>query len=496
MDSRRFMLLLATLPLALAATLPAPASAAAPSVPRCALGKVSPVLRAALPRDLATAEQRFTASVRRRDRNRAGRVFSTAAAAYLYGLPPVTLRQTVEGFPRNTLLGIARLATPDSRSVVAPNHDTLYSVSRLDLSGGPLVIDAPATAGRYSVLQLLDGYTNAFAYVGSGNERQRDATVVLVPPGWRGRLPAGVRTVHSPTKLIWLLGRTLADDDADIVVAAQLMGDYAVTPLLAWLSGQRTRATVLRSFPARRSTVELPRGVSFFDALGDALAAEPPPSRDDCALRAFTRVGIGPGRKPSAAADSLTARALSRGARAGDRLIDIAVNTLRRSSQRRYNGWGVSAPNTGRFGTDYAYRAVIAKIALASNTPSEALYPTTDTDAHGRPLNGRHRYVVSFRAGALPPVDAFWSLTLYKADLFLYDNALDRYAIGDRTGGLRYGPRRSLKLYVQHNPPSGARRANWLPAPAGPFYLYLRLYEPKRAATSGDWKPPTVSRTK
>jgi hypothetical protein len=496
MRFERAIRLLVAFPLALATALPASAHAAAPSVSRCALGQLAPELRSQLPRQLGTAERRFAASVRQRDREHAGRAFSTGAAAYLYGLPPVLLRQTVQRFPRNTLVGIARLATPESKTVVAPNHDTLYSISRLDLSDGPLVIDAPATQGRYSVLQLLDGYTNAFAYVGSGAERQRDATVMLVPPGWQGTLPAGVRTVRSPTKLIWLLGRTLADDAADIVEAGQLMGAYAVTPLAAWLSGQRIRATVLSAFPASRSTVELPGGVSFFDALGDALAADPAPSRDDCALRALARVGIGAGRKPSATADALTRKALSAGVRAADRLIDISVKTLRRSSQRQYNGWGVSAPNTGRFGTDYSYRAVIARIALASNTPREAVYPTTDTDSRGRRLNGRHRYVVSFRAGALPPVRAFWSLTLYDRELFLYDNPVDRYSVGDRTDGLLYGPGRSLKLYVQHDPPSGARRANWLPAPAGPFYLYLRLYEPKRAAASGKWKPPTVSRTK
>jgi hypothetical protein len=486
--------LLAAIALALTPSLAA--EAAAPSVPGCALGQLAPELRTKLPRELGREQSRFTGSLARGQRERGGRAFATAAVAYMYGLAPVAVRQTVTRFPRNTLLGIARLATPETRTVVAPNHDTLYSVSQLDLSGGPLVIDAPATGGRYSVLQLLDGYSNAFAYVGSGRERKHDATVVLVPPGWRGSLPVGVRIVLTPTKLVWLIGRTLADDAADILEASQVMGAYALTPLAEWTAGARNRATVLSSFPASRTTVVLPTGLAFLDALGQALAADPPPSRDGCALRAFARVGIGPGRKPSASSEAVIRSALTAGTRAGDRLIDIALRTLRRASQREHNGWGVSAPNTGRFGTDYAYRAVIAKVALASNTPREALYPTTDTDARGLPLNGRHRYVVTFRAGQLPPVRSFWSLTLYGRDLFLYDNPLDRYAVGDRTGGLRYGPGRSLKLYVQHDPPSGPRRANWLPAPRGPFFLYLRLYEPKRAAASGVWKPPTIRRTR
>jgi hypothetical protein len=481
------------------ALVPAAASAqgsATPSLPACALGELAPPLRAKLPRELAKAERRFAASVRGRDRDRAGRAFAAAAAAYMYGLPPVAIRQTVQRFPRNSLLGIARLATPESRTVVAPNHDTLYSVSQLDLSTGPLVVDAPATRGRYSVLQLLDAFSNAFAYVGSGAERRRNATVVLVPPGWQGELPAGVRVVRSPTKLVWLIGRTLAEDDADIVDAGRLMGAYALTPLADWIAGRRNLATVIGSLPATRATVELPTGMRFFDALGAALAADPAPTRDRCALRAFARAGIGPGLRRSANAGALERRALSAGAAAGDRLIDVAAETLRRISARRYNGWGVSAPHTGRFGTDYSYRAVIAKVALAANTTREALYPTTDADSRGRPLNGRHDYVIRFRAGELPPVRAFWSLTLYNRNLFLNANPLDRYAVGDRTGGLRYGPGRSLRIYVQHEPPRGVRRANWLPAPSGRFVLYLRLYEPKPAAARGAWKPPTVSRVR
>jgi hypothetical protein len=481
MARRGVTALVAAASLVLAAVVPAAASTegpARPSVPACALGELAAPLRATLPRELAKAQRRFAASVPERDREPAGRTFARGAAAYLYGLAPVAIRETVQRFPRNTLLGIARLATPQSRTVVAPNHDTLYTVSQLDLSTGPLVLDAPATQGRYSVLQLLDGFSNAFAYVGSRDERRRDATVVLVPPGWQGDLPAGVRVVRSPTKLIWLIGRTLA------------------TPLADWTAGRRTLATVIESLPATRATVELPTGVRFFDALGAALAADPAPTRDRCALRAFARAGIGPGRQPSATAGALARRALSAGAAAGDRLVDVAVETLRRVSARRYNGWGVSAPNTGRFGTDYSYRAVIAKVALAANTTREALYPTTDTDSQGRPLNGRHDYVVTFRAGDLPPVRAFWSLTLYNRNLFLHPNSLDRYAVGDRTGGLRYGPGRSLRIYVQHEPPRGVRRANWLPAPSGRFVLYLRLYEPKPAAARGAWKPPTVSRVR
>jgi hypothetical protein len=229
--------------------------------------------------------------------------------------------------------------------------------------------------------------------------------------------------------------------------------------------------------------VVLPTGVAFFDALKTALAADPPPPRDACALRAFARLGT-------------DARALVAAARDGDRLVTRAFAVIQRADRRAHNGWVFTAPDTGRFGTDYAYRAVIAKYGLGANLNSEALYPSTTLDRQGRPLSGRHDYVVTFPAGELPPVRAFWSLTLYDSARFLVPNAIGRYALGDRTSGLRYGRGRSLTIYVSHRPPAARLRSNWLPAPAGHFSLYLRLYEPKAAATNGRWQPPTVLRVR
>jgi hypothetical protein len=163
-----------------------------------------------------------------------------------------------------------------------------------------------------------------------------------------------------------------------------------------------------------------------------------------------------------------------------------------RASQPRFNGWSMLAGDVGRFGTDYANRAVVADVGLGANTPAQAVYPNTDSDHDGRRLDGRHDDVVSCPAGDLPPVRAFWSLTLYGQDRFFAPNAIDRYAIGDRTSGLRYGPGRSLKIYVSHR----RQRTNWLPAPRGRFFLWLRLCEPKAVAVAGHWKPPTVERVR
>jgi hypothetical protein len=441
---------------------------AKPAVPACALGKLPASLRTLVPAQIERGQKRFS-----------GDDYARGVAAYLYGLPTVLTRLTVQTFPRNQLVGIGQLTTPATRTVVAPNHDTLYTVSQIDLGAGPLLIDAPASPDRYAVLQLLDAYTNAFAYIGSGPDRERASTTALVPPGWQGSLPAGVRVVHSPTKLVWLLGRTLIDGDADLPAAKALMAQYSITPL----GGQRVPELVLPAFPGR-PPIGVPKGRAFFEALKAALGADPPPSSDACAVRAFAGIETADSRVLAAAAED------------GDKLVTRAYAVLQRTDRRAHNGWTFTAPDTGRFGTDFAYRAVIAKYGLGANLNSEALYPNTTLDRQGRALSGKHDYVVTFPAGELPPVRAFWSLTLYDSDRFLVANPIDRYAVGDRTAGLRYRRGRSLTIYVSHRQPAAARRSNWLPAPSGHFSLYLRLYEPKAAATNGRWQPPTVLRVR
>jgi hypothetical protein len=484
---RRSLRLLVSL-LALPLLAPATSQAAAPS---CALGKVPSALKKAVPDTVAAEQRRFDAT----ETSQKGRdAFAAGVAAYVYGLPTVLFGGTVERFPRNSLLAIARLADPSSQTVVAPNHDTLYTVSRIDLSDGPLVLDAPA-AKRYAVVQLLDSWTNALAYIGSGANRRRASTTVIVPRGYSGPLPAGARVVRSPSTLLWLLGRTLVDGDADRPAARALMGRYTLTPLAAWTAGARTPPTILDQFPAR-PPVEAPPGLAFFDALGRALAVDPAPAADACALASFATAGIGPGTTPSTGADPVVARALTAASAAGGRVVDALATASTRARQRTHNGWSLLAGDTAAFGTDYVNRAIVARVGLGANVPKEAIYPNTDTDGDGRRLVGSRRYVISFPPGQLPPVGAFWSLTLYDDELHFAPNAIDRYAIGDRTAGLRYGKDGSLKIYVQRAAPPGAQRANWLPAPAGKFRLYLRLYEPKPTAVNGTWTLPTVARVR
>ena len=225
--------------MALTLAMPRDAAAAPGGLPECALAG-----RAA---DRVTIERLTDRQVARYARRigagpAARRAYAAGLAAYVYGLPPVMLRRTVQTFPRNAMVSIAKLADESTDSIVAPNHDTLYSVGWIDLSAGPLVLETPPTDGRYAVIQLLDAYTNAAAYVGDGARGARGERVALVPPGFTGALPDGVRAIRMPTPTAWLLGRTLVDADAaDMAAARALLGRYSLTPLADHVAGRRRR---------------------------------------------------------------------------------------------------------------------------------------------------------------------------------------------------------------------------------------------------------------
>ena len=468
---------LAIVVLLLAAVSGASAAAARePSATACALGTSAKDLKGFFASELAKAERHVPKPQRA--------TFAAGVAAYVYGLAPISVYETTQRFPENQLVSIAALTDPTVRTVVLPNHDTTYTVGRLQLAGGPRVLDVPDTAGRYYVIQLLDAYSNTFAYVGRRTTGTRAGSYAVVPPGFKGSLPAGVKRIESPTNLVWVLGRTLVQDAADMPAVAALMGGYRFTALDAWTAGQRTNPLVLGAFPTV-ATVEIPKGLAYFAKLGEILASDPAPKRDACALKAFAKAGIGPGESP-------TDQALVAAVRAGKRVVAGAERRGNRIGAKRNNGWLVPGRYIGAYGTNYLGRAVIATAALGANTPPETVYPLAVDDVKGRPLSGRHRYAIRFPRGQLPPANAFWSVTIYGKDRYLVPNPIDRYAIGDRTKGLRRGRDGSLTIYVQHARPRGADAANWLPAPSGSFRLAMRIYEPRRSVLNGRWLPPPV----
>jgi hypothetical protein len=483
---------------ALGAGLARAASEGGPGVSRCALGSATTSTAKIEASALSAARTKFEGSlhgVPANSRAGAGAQFASDLAAYLYGYPIVMERRTTLSFPHNSMVAIGRLANTDTVTVVAPNHDTLYSVGQLDLSGGPIVITTPPTGGRYSVIQLIDGFTNVSAYLGDGAAARTGESAVLVPPGYTGTLPKGLAVIHPATKLLTLLGRTLASGTTDTAAAVVLLRRYSVTPLAAYEAGTRVPPLVLANFP-KRTPVKAPTGTAFFDELAEDMIADPAPAADRCAISAFAGAGVGLAGKVPQPASSSAGRALTAAAAAGPGVLNALVAGVRHSSGATLGDWTTTPPDTAQFGTHYADRAVVAAIGLDANTNAKALYLTQDRDSKHRALTGAHSYRVRFAPGQLPPVSAFWSLTLYDSRLLFYPNSLNRYAVGDRTAGLKRDRDGGLTVIVSHRAPPASERSNWLPAPPGSFSLYMRLYQPKPAVTHGHWLPPAVVRTR
>jgi hypothetical protein len=420
--------------------------------------------------------------------------YQAGLAAYVYGYPPVLSQLSADKIPPQTLLNINAISSPEARAVVLPNVDTPYTVANLDLEAEPLVLHVPAITDRYYVFEFLDAYTNVIGYVGTRTTGTEAGDYALTGPGFTGALPAGVKRVSSPTNRIVVIGRTLLLGPDDMPNVRRIQEQYGLTPLSDVAAGADPKPGPILDRSPPRTAPPLPEGLAFFDYLGDVLAAQAPPARDAKLLARLEKLGIGPGLHPSA--DDLAPavrRGLGRAAAAGPARVDALVGRFRAQARRGGHGWSLQT-KIGRYGTDYVLRAITARIGLWANTADEAFYPLADQDAKGRRLDGRHRYVLHFARSQLPPARAFWSLTMYDKDLFLYDNELDRYALGDRSEGMRRDADGGLTIYLQHDRPAAGRVGNWLPAPATRFTVTLRLYDPAPRALDGRWKPPGIQR--
>jgi hypothetical protein len=410
--------------------------------------------------------------------------YAAGVAAYVHGYPPLISAASKAHFLLNSLVGVAATTTPQNRLVVLPNVDTAYTVARLDLRRGPVIVHVPAMRGRYYVFELLDAYTNVFGYIGTRVTGSAAGSYAIAGPGTRAHV-AGVTTIHSPTPDALLLGRTLVKPTDSSAALHQILGSYEMTPP----SGAPAPSAVIDASP-KFPPATVPRGIAFLDAFDALLAQDPPSAAERRALAPLRRFGIGPGLRASATnLPAVVRRALLRGVAAGPGRVDAAVAQLRRSSIHSHAGWLVPGRGTGDAGSDWMLRAIVARIGLWANTPDEAIYPIAASDSAGRPLSGRHRYTLRFTGR--PQAKAFWSLTMYDSALHLYENPLHRYALGDRSQGLRPARDGSLTLHLQHTAPKRGRAA-WLPAPAGRFVVALRLYIPPPAVLRGGWSPPGI----
>jgi hypothetical protein len=408
----------------------------------------------------------------------------------------VTLPDAIGDAPVNQFGNARILADARERVIVQPNNDTLYSLAHLDLSRTALVLHVPAIAHhRYFAFEFLDPYTNVFAYVGTRTTGQGGGTFLITGPRFRGRVPNGMRRIRSPYARTWLVGRTLVLGAGDLAAAHRIQNAYALIPLAAYARhGLSWRAPKPRQVVQVPRVVREPTGLAFFDALGTALAHNPPPARDAAILRELRGVGVGVGLHPSREhLSAATVAALRAAVAGGPAYVSALKTTLALRSIVRTHGWFVPPADIGAYGTDYELRAVVALQGLAANRAAEAVYDIAIMDPKQNFLNAAHDYVVHFAPGALPPARYFWSLTMYDQSFFLVANPLGRYALGNRSPSLRRNADGSLDIYLQHTMPVG-HAGNWLPTPAtGNFEVTLRMYGPRASVLDGTYKLPAIT---
>ncbi len=431
----------------------------------------------------ATRQAASTTTVPTATTSPAGDPAALAADAYVWGSPLVITERTLQTFARlvglNRLTWQTKLSDPSSRIVVGPNVDTLYSIAVLDLRAGPMALTLPRITDRYYTYQFIDAWTDSFAYVGTRATDSRAGTWVVTPPGWHGALPAGSTQIAAPTNQVFLLGRFLVRDRADIVNVDKLHSSISLRPM------GTPRSVTIGAPPGQPAAVGA-QGASFYDELGDALAINAPASdADRAALARYASLGIGPQQHPYANGTPAARAALATGVKRGEATVAAASA----SQGHAVDGWTTKL-NIGTY-TDPLTRAVVARYGWGANIPQEAVYASSTADGSGQAYNGSHLYVMHFAPNSLPPVHAFWSVTLYGPDRFLVANSLQRYAIGDRTPGLVHNADGSLDLYVGHNAPPG-HESNWLPAPTGPFQLSLRMYLPEAPILDGTYRLPPL----
>lgn len=426
-----------------------------------------------------------------------------AKQAYLYGFPMVDNYRIQYSYfvdkqdPNykgtwNQVHSLARVTTPADTAIQTPNSDTPYSFIGADLRAEPLVLTIPPIeAGRYFSVQFIDAYTYNFAYVGSRTTGNGGGKYLLAGPGWHGAKPAGISAViQSDTDFAFIGYRTQLFGPDDLDNVKKIQDGYRVAPLSAFLNAPAPAASPAIEFVKPLTPEQEKTSPQFFDILNFTLRYAPAlPSEKDLRAR-FATIGIGP-------AGTFDADKLSPEMR-------TAVEGGMADAWAEFNALQKDKLNTGQLtaadlfgsrqqlGDNYLYRMAGAVLGIYGNSKQEALYPLFPNDSTGAPLNGDNSYTYRFPPGQLPPVNAFWSLTMYKLpESLLVANPIDRYLINSpMLPNLKADADGGYTLYIQHTSPGPEKESNWLPAPQGPFQLLLRLYWPKDQALDGQWKAP------
>jgi hypothetical protein len=431
-----------------------------------------------------------------------------AVDAYVYGYPLVLMSVTrsvqtnapapdpTHGVaPINQFVSAPAFASPDSKVGARPNADTLYSLAWLDLSKEPIMLHVPATPGRYYLMEILDAWTNVIGDPGTRTTGSGEQTFAIMGPDIRVKFQEGVIPISMPTNTAWILGRTQTNGPADYAAVHAIQAQYTLTPLSAWGTNYTPPTnmpldpTVDESTPPAQQVAQMD-AATFFGTLAQQMKSNPPAPEDAPILQELAALGIVPGQAFTLSSQAAAVvQALTDAMKLGPARIQARAQNL----GTLINGWRVLDQGIGTYGTDYDTRAAVAMLGVGANLPADAIYPSAQVDTAGNPLSGANTYVIHFAAGQAPPVNAFWSITMYDDQGYFVANPINRYALHN-WDPLTYNADGSLDLYLQNQSPGADKEANWLPTPEGVFNLTMRLYWPKPEALNGSWQPSAIRR--
>jgi hypothetical protein len=430
-----------------------------------------------------------------------------AKEAYIYGFPMVDSYRIQHAYfvdtanpeykaPWNQIVNVPRVYTPADTAVQTPNSDTPYSFVGLDLRAEPIVLTVPPIEkDRYFSIQLIDAYTFNFDYIGSRTTGNDGGSFLIAGPGWKGETPAGVKKVfQSETEFAFALYRTQLFNPDDLDNVKKVQAGYNAEPLSAFLGQPAPAAAPAIDFIKPLTPDEEKTSLAFFNELNFVLQFCPTvPSETDLMAR-FAKIGVGAGKTFDV--NTLLPEmktAIEQGM--ADAWVDLG------NLQKRIESGEVpigDLPGSRSFlKNNYLYRMGTAVLGIYGNSKEEAMYPLYGVDAEGQKLDGANRYTMHFAPGQLPPVNAFWSLTMYELPAsLLVANPLNRYLLNSpMLPQFVKDPDGGLTLYVQNESPGADKEPNWLPAPKGPFLVFMRLYWPNQEALDGTWKHPPMTKT-
>lgn len=379
------------------------------------------------------------------------------------------------------------MATPEYKAFKTPNSNTLYSNAWLDLSTEPVVFEVPDTKGRYYTANFQDMYNNS-SNIGRRTYGTKAGKFLIVPPYWEGEIPAGVTPFYVSNNYMWILLRIQIDDASETQLVHGLQDRFTVTPLSEYKGGSKVEHKMLADAPMVSESIS---AMKFFETMTNAIQAAGILKGDEGMVTSFKRIGIHLDQP-------FDAKALTEGqVRGMERAYTDAITMIKSCKSqigKVVNGWNLA--DVSMYNHNYLHRAAVNSLGLGANVMEENTAFTAFVDSDRQMFNAsQNSYVIHFEKGQTPPVDAFWSLTIYDiTNQQLVANPIKRYCVGSQNNELQLNKDGSLDIYISHKSPGKDKESNWLPAPNGGFYLALRAYQPKVELTNGTWKPAIIKK--